>query len=100
MTSRPLSFFLGKAGFLMLLYTVFAGAQQVYGATRALLETLTRFKFMEQNHGNVVLRSHSVVTGFTFNHDKSAVTGNPMYGANDCVIWLRNLWPDKESNTT
>ena len=61
----------------MLLYTVFAVPNtQVYGATRALVETLTRFKLMEQNHGNVVLRSQSVATGFTFNQDKSAVTGN------------------------
>jgi len=46
-----------------------------YGATRALVETLTRFKFMEQNRSNVTLRSKSVVTGYTFNESKSAVTG-------------------------
>ena len=50
-------------------------ASQFYGATRALVETLTRFKFMEQNRGNVTLRSKSIVTGYTFNESKSAVTG-------------------------
>jgi hypothetical protein len=50
-------------------------AWQFFGASRALLETLTRFKFLEQQLENVVLRSKSLVTGLSFNQDKSAVTG-------------------------
>jgi hypothetical protein len=57
---------------------IFAGLScvlQFFGATRALVETLTRFKLIEQNRANVTLRSKSVVTGYTFNQDKSALTG-------------------------
>jgi hypothetical protein len=52
---------------------------QFYGASRALLETLTRFKFLEQQLDNVVLRSKSLVTGLSFNQDKTAVTGEGYY---------------------